>query len=55
MEINERPWEWVADTSGGGYQWKKADPETRARQLEEYKKKRRIELNKQLREVEMLH
>ena len=55
MEIEERPWEWVADVSESGYQLKKADEETRKRQLEEYKAKREKELLKELRELEMLH
>ena len=53
MEIEHKPWEWVAvRTEGGGYNLVKADEETRKKQLEEFKKKRMGELKKEMNELE---
>ena len=55
MEIEHKPWEFVSVKENGAYTLRKADPETRAKQLEEYKHKREKELLKELRELEMIH
>lgn len=53
MEIEHKPWEWVAvKTEGGGYNLVKADEKTRKKQLEEYKKKRMAELKKDMEEIQ---
>ncbi len=55
MESIHNPWEFVSVKENGGYILKKADPETRAKQLQEHKEKREKELLKELRELEMLY
>jgi hypothetical protein len=56
MEIIYKPWEWTSViTEGGGYNLVKADEKTRKKQLEEYKKKRKAELEQQIRELDTLH
>ena len=55
MEIVIKTLEDVAVIEDGAYKLKKADPETRAKQLAAYKDKREKELLKELRELEMLH
>ena len=54
MEIIHKPWEWTTETKNGGYSLIKADEATRKKQLEEYKKKRKAELKKQLDEIDHL-
>lgn len=55
MEIIHKPWEWTTVTiEGGGYSLVKADEKTRKKQLEEYKKKRKAELKKELDEIDNL-
>jgi len=48
MEIIHKPWEWVTETKDGSYNLVKADEETRKKQLEEFKKRRKIQLKKNL-------
>lgn len=48
MEIIHKPWEWTTETKNGGYSLIKADEATRKKQLEEYKKKRKAELLKEI-------
>ena len=51
-----KPWEFVVvKTEGGGWSAVKADPETRAKQLEEYKKKKKAQLEKEIRDLDLLH
>jgi len=54
MIINFKPWEWVANVKDGCYSLKRADPETEKKQLEEYKKQRRIELESELKDLDMI-
>jgi hypothetical protein len=54
MEIIHKPWEWVTETKDGGYSLVKADEKTRKRQLEEFKKKRKKELQKEIDEIDNL-
>jgi transposase len=52
MNIEHKPWEWVAvKTEGGGYNLVKADEKTRKRQLKEFKEKRMKELEKDMNEI----
>lgn len=53
-EIVHNPWEWVVESNDGNYSLVRADEETRKKQLEEYKKKRKVELEKEIRELDML-
>ena len=48
MEIIHKSWEWTTETTNGGYSLVKADESTRKKQLEEYKKKRKAELLKEI-------
>ena len=48
MEIIHKSWEWTTETTNGGYSLVKADEATRKKQLEEYKKKRKAELLKEI-------
>jgi len=52
MEIIHKPWEWVTVTTDSGYSLVKADEETRKKQLEEYKKKRKEQIIKDLEEID---
>jgi hypothetical protein len=52
MEIIHKPWEWVTVVTDGGYSLVRADEETRKKQLKEYKKKRKAELEKEIRELD---
>ena len=53
MEIEHKPWEWTTVvTEGGGYNLVRADEETRKKQLEEFKKKRKAELKKDMEEID---
>ena len=55
MYIEHKPWEWTTViTKGGGYSLVKADEKTRKKQLEEFKKKRKAELKKDLDEIDHL-
>jgi len=54
MEIIHKPWEWVTITTDGGYSLVKADEETRKKQLEEFKKRRKIQLQKELDNIDNL-
>jgi hypothetical protein len=55
MYIEHKPWEWVSvKTEGGGYNLVKADEKTRKKQLEEFKKKRKAELKKELNDLEAI-
>ena len=54
MEIIHKPWEWVTKADENGYSLIKADEETRKKQLEEYKKKRKAELKKEMDEIDNL-
>lgn len=54
MEIIHNPWEFETVVEKGSYTLRKADPATRAKQLQEHKEKREKELLKELRELEML-
>ena len=47
-------WEWTPLIKNGGYTMQRTNEETRKKQLEEYKKRKRAELTKELRELEML-
>jgi hypothetical protein len=52
MNIEHKPWEWVAvKTEGGDYNLVKADEETRKRQLKEFREKRMKELKKDMDEI----
>jgi hypothetical protein len=56
MEIGHKPWEWTAvHTENGGYDLVRADEKSRKKQLEEFKKKRKEELEKELRELDNLY
>jgi hypothetical protein len=56
MYTEHKPWEWVSvKTEGGGYNLVKADEKTRKKQLEEFKKKRKLELEKELRDLDTLN
>ena len=52
MEIEHKPWEWVAVKTEGGYNLVKADEETRKKQLKEFKEKRLKELKKDMEEIQ---
>jgi len=55
MEISHKPWEWVVvNIEGGGYSLVKADEETRKKQLEAFKKKRKEKLQKDIEEIDNL-
>jgi hypothetical protein len=55
MEITHKPWEWTTEIiEGGGYNLVKADEATRKKQLEEFKKKRKAELKKEIEEIDNL-
>ena len=54
MNIIHKPWEWTTVTTDGGYSLVKADEETRKKQLEEYKKKRKAELKKEIEDIDNL-
>lgn len=54
MTESFKSWEWTPVIGNGGYTMQRADEETRKKQLEDYKKRRRAELVKELRELEML-
>jgi hypothetical protein len=54
MEIIHKPWEWVTETKDGSYNLVKADEETRKKQLEEFKKRRKIQLQKELDNIDNL-
>ena len=55
MEIVHKPWEWTTEIiKDGGYNLVRADEKTRKKQLEEYKKKRKAELEKEIRELDTL-
>lgn len=54
MYIQHNSWEYVSEVKNGTYILKKVDPETRAKQLKEFKEKRRKELNKELFELNTL-
>jgi len=55
MEIIHKPWEWTTEIiEDGGYNLVKADEKTRKKQLEEYKKKRKAELNEEIESVDEL-
>ena len=55
MEIIHKPWEWTTVIiEGGGYSLVKADEATRKKQLEEFKKKRKAELKKEIEEIDSL-
>ena len=50
-----KPWEWVSvATQDGTYSRVKADEETRKKQLEDYKKKRKAELEEEIRKLDLL-
>jgi hypothetical protein len=56
MEIIHKPWEWTTEiVEGGGYNLVRADEETRKKQLEEFKKKRKAELKKEIQELDNLY
>jgi hypothetical protein len=56
MNVELKPWEYVVEkTEGGGWIAKKADPDTRAKQLVEYKKKRRAQLEQEIRDLDNLY
>ena len=55
MEIEYKPWEWTVEVAENCYKQVKADEETRKRQLEEYKKERIEELEREIERVKMLH
>jgi hypothetical protein len=55
METIHKPWEWTTEIiEGGGYNLVKADETTRKRQLEEFKKKRKEQLQKDIEEIDNL-
>ena len=55
MEITHKPWEWTTVIiKDGGYNLVKADEATRKKQLEEFKKKRKAELKKEIEEIDSL-
>jgi hypothetical protein len=55
MEIIHKPWEWTTEiVKGGGYNLVKVDEKTRKKQLEEFKKKRKAELKKEIEEIDNL-
>lgn len=55
MEIEHKPWEWVSvKTAEGSYNLVRADEKTRKKQLEEYKKKRKAELSKEIEKLKDL-
>lgn len=55
MYYEHKPWEWVAEKVGDGYVLTLADEETRQKQLEEYKNKRRTELEKEMSDLDKLY
>lgn len=56
MYVEFKPWEWTTTkTENGGYDCVRADEETRKKQLEEFKKKRKAELEKEINELENLY
>jgi hypothetical protein len=55
MEINHKPWEWITEKDeDGGYNLVRADEKTRKKQLEEYKKKRKAQLEKEMNELDTI-
>jgi cell division protein FtsB len=52
MEIEHKPWEWTTVVKDGSYNLVRADEETRKKQLEEYKKRRREELKREMNNLE---
>jgi hypothetical protein len=54
-EIVHNPWEWVVDTKDGNYSLVRADEETRKKQLEEFKNKRKKELEREIEELDNLY
>jgi hypothetical protein len=55
MEMIYKPWEWITVIKkDGSYSLERADEKTQKKQLEEYKKKRREELEKELRNLDTL-
>jgi hypothetical protein len=55
MEEKFNPWEFVSVVEDGIYILQRADEETRQKQLEEYKKERKAQLERQLEELKLLH
>jgi hypothetical protein len=55
MEIIHKPWEWTTVVTDGSYNLVKADEKTRKKQLAEHKKKRKAELEKEIRELDTLY
>jgi len=55
MYVIHKPWEWTTVVNkDGGYNLVKADEETRKKQLEEFKKKRKAELEKEMNELDQI-
>jgi len=54
MYIQHNSWEYVSEVKNGAYNLKKADPETRAKQLKEFKERRRKELKKEMHKLNFL-
>lgn len=54
MFIDYKPWEFVSKIENGVYTLVKADEETRKKQLEEYKKKRKEQLEEEIRDLDNL-
>jgi len=54
MENNLKPWEWVSVVENGTYRLVIADEKTRKKQLEEWKNKRKKELQEELRKIDGL-
>jgi hydrogenase maturation factor len=54
MAKTYKSWEWVVVIGNGGYTMKKADEETRKKQLEEYKKRRKTELMEEIHKLDLL-
>ena len=48
MYIQHNSWEYVTEIKNGAYNLKRADFETRAKQLKEFKEKRKKELKNEL-------
>mgnify|MGYP006283485583 FL=1 len=54
MYIQRNSWEFIVEIKNNAYTLKKADPETRIKQLKEFKEKRKKELKKELNKLNFL-
>jgi tRNA A37 N6-isopentenylltransferase MiaA len=54
MYIRHNEWEYTTEIKNGMYILKKVDPETRDKQLKEFKEKQKRELKKELNKIDIL-